>query len=241
MIPWLTADQDFPPVSAALRHPDGLLAASGDLTADRLLAAYQRGIFPWYSAGEPVLWWSPDPRMVLPVAEFKIHRSLRKTLVHSARDPHTEIWLNRDFAAVIRACAAPRADEASTWITEAVITAYCELHARGLAHSVETWRDGRLIGGLYGVALGRMFFGESMFARATDASKIALATLVALLRREQVPLIDCQQATRHLASLGARPIRRAEFCTHLRSVVPAPGPAWAAYAGRPLNALLLRE
>lgn len=241
MIPWLAAGEPFPPVHTALRRPNGLLAASGEISAQRLRAAYQNGVFPWYSEDEPVLWWSPDPRMVLPTAEFRLHRSLRKTLARVATDERTEVWLDRGFEAVMRACAAPRAGEPGTWITEAVIAAYCELHAQGLAHSVETWRDGQLVGGLYGVALGRMFYGESMFARATDASKIALASLVAVLRRESVPLIDCQQATQHLASLGARTIGRAEFCKHLRSTVAAPAIDWPAYAERPLNALLLTE
>ncbi len=238
MIPWLRCGEPFPPLDAALLQPNGLLAASETLTADRLLAAYQRGIFPWYSEDEPVLWWSPDPRMVLPTAGFKPSRSLRKTLARAARDRTCEIWIDRGFEAVMRECAAPRAGQPGTWITEAVISAYCELHRAGLAHSVETWVDGELVGGLYGVALGRMFYGESMFARRTDTSKIALATLVAILRREAVPLIDCQQATPHLASLGARTMARHDFSAHLESAVRASAPDWPAYAGRPLNELL---
>ncbi|MEF9996721.1 MAG: leucyl/phenylalanyl-tRNA--protein transferase [Burkholderiaceae bacterium] len=238
MIPWLAEADPFPPLTAALLHPNGLLAATPTLSAQRLIAAYTRGIFPWYGEGEPVLWWSPDPRMVLPTAAFKRSRSLGKTLARVARGEHGEIWIDRDFEAVMRACAAPRAGQPGTWITEAVIAAYCELHQRGLAHSVETWIDGQLAGGLYGVALGRMFYGESMFARVTDASKIALATLVTVLQREGVPLIDCQQATSHLASLGARPITRRDFSAHLKSAVCAPAPDWPAYAGRPLNELL---
>lgn len=239
MIPWLGSDDDFPPVSAALRRPNGLLAASEEINAERLARAYSRGIFPWYSQGEPVLWWSPDPRMVLYPAEFRLHRSLRKTLSKLARpDSRIEIVLDQDFEAVMRACAAPRPGQPGTWITEAVIAAYVGLHRAGLAHSIETRIDGELVGGLYGVSLGRMFYGESMFTRATDASKIALAALVALLRNEQVVLIDCQQATTHLASLGGRTIARSEFCRHLESAVRAPAIDWMAYAQNPLNALL---
>ena len=239
MIPWLAPGQPFPPVSAALQTPNGLLAASAELTADRLLAAYPQGIFPWYSDEEPVLWWSPDPRMVLFTDEFKVSRSYSKTLRKAAHDPSIELRVDADFDAVIQACAEPRGDDAGTWITDSVSDAYMEMHRRGLAHSIETWVGGELIGGLYGVALGRMFYGESMFSRVPDASKIALAVLVHVMRTERVRVIDCQQNTRHLASLGAREISRREFVTHLNGSVRAAPINWTAYAKRPLNALLV--
>lgn len=201
----------FPPVHLALRDPDGLLALGGDLSPERLLSAYRHGIFPWYSAGQPILWWSPDPRMVLRPDALKISRSLRKTL----RKVAYRITLDRDFAAVMAACAEPRVDGQGTWITDDMTHAYQRLHALGHAHSVEAWQDGRLVGGLYGVALGRVFFGESMFARATDASKVAFVQLVRQLQRWDFVLIDCQVYTRHLASLGAAPIARTEFCAVL--------------------------
>ncbi|MBK7471911.1 MAG: leucyl/phenylalanyl-tRNA--protein transferase [Betaproteobacteria bacterium] len=215
MIPWLHPGDPFPPLEAALAEPDGLLAASEDLTPARLLAAYTRGIFPWYSAGQPVLWWSPDPRMVLHTAEFKVSRSLRRA-VQSAR---FEIRVDTAFDDVMRGCAAPRTDEGGTWITDAIRAGYGALHRQGYAHSVESWREGELVGGLYGVAIGRMFFGESMFARQTDASKVALAHLVRQLRAWEFPLIDCQQQTAHLGSLGARPISRDEFAKAIARLV----------------------
>lgn len=239
MIPWLAPGQPFPPVSAALQTPNGLLAASAELTADRLLAAYPQGIFPWYSEEEPVLWWSPDPRMVLFTSEFKVSRSLSKTLRKAAHDTSIELRADVDFDAVIQACAEPRGDDGGTWITDSVADAYMELHRRGLAHSIETWVGGELAGGLYGVALGRMFYGESMFSRVPDASKIALAVLVHVMRTERVRVIDCQQNTQHLASLGAREISRREFVTHLNASVRAAPINWPAYAKRPLNALLV--
>jgi leucyl/phenylalanyl-tRNA--protein transferase len=235
MIPWLREGEDFPAVRSALRRPNGLLAASAEITPARLVAAYAQGVFPWYAQGEPVLWWSPDPRMVLYVDEFRVSRSLRKTLAQVAASPSIELWLDRDFAAVMRACAQPRSGQPGTWITDEILAAYSALHRAGLAHSVETWIDGELAGGLYGVALGRMFYGESMFARTRDASKIALATLVGVLRHEGVSVIDCQQDTAHLASLGARAIPRAAFCAHLEAAVPLPAPDWKAYAAHPLN------
>lgn len=220
MIPWLQEGDPFPPLESALRDPDGLLAATEDLTPERLLNAYRRGIFPWYSTGQPVLWWSPDPRMVLPTAEFRLKRSLRK-VVQAGR---FEVRFDTAFDTVMRGCAAPRPDQQGTWITEAVRAAYGELFRRGYAHSVESWRDGELAGGLYGVAIGRMFFGESMFARETDASKVALAHLVRRLQSWDFPLIDCQQQTSHLASLGARPIPRREFAKALARLVHSPPP-----------------
>ena len=238
MIPWLAPGQPFPPVSAALHNPNGLLAASAELTAERLLAAYPQGIFPWYSEEEPVLWWSPDPRMVLFTDELRVSRSFAKTLRKAAHDTSIELRFDADFDAVIQACAEPRGDDAGTWITDGVADAYMELHRRGLAHSIETWVGGRLAGGLYGVALGRMFYGESMFSRVPDASKIALAVLVRVMRSERVRVIDCQQNTRHLASLGAREISRREFVAHVNTSVRAAPINWAEYTGRPLNALL---
>lgn len=205
----------------------GLLAAGGSLDVARLQAAYARGIFPWFNSSQPILWWSPDPRMVLPVAEFRLHRSLRKTLQRFRATPGCEVRIDSDFPAVIRACAhAPRAGAPGTWIVPPMIAAYEALHAAGHAHSVETWVDGQLAGGLYCVALGRAVFGESMFARATDASKIALAALVALCRSQGVAMIDCQQNTRHLASLGAREIPRAEFLRHLHTACAQPPCDW---------------
>ena len=218
MIRWLEQNDPFPPVADALADPDGLLAAGGDLAPPRLLDAYRHGIFPWYSAGQPILWWSPDPRMVLFPTELRISRSLRKAL----RQRNYEIRVDTQFETVMRACAAPRDGEAGTWIGEEMIAAYGTLHRQGLAHSVETWVDGKLAGGLYGVALGRVFYGESMFAHATDASKIALAHLVRQLARWQFGLIDCQVKTRHLASLGAREIRRRDFMRRLAELVNYP-------------------
>ena len=225
MIPWLRYKAPFPPLESALVEPNGLLAASEDLTPDRLLEAYGRGIFPWYSGDQPVLWWSPDPRMVLFVDEFRIARSLRKRI----KQGRWEIRADSDFAAVIHGCAATRRPgQTGTWITPEIIDTYSVLHARGYAHSVEAWRDGELAGGLYGVAIGRMFFGESMFAREPDASKVALAHLVAILRAREFPLIDCQQQTEHLASLGARAISRRAFAELVARLVHsiAPGGPW---------------
>lgn len=232
MIPWLAGGQPFPDVDTALRSPNGLLAASTDLSVERLIEAYSEGIFPWYAAGEPVLWWSPDPRMVLVCSEFRVSRSLQKALRRTARSSTVEIWVDRAFEDVMRACASPRSDEAGTWITPDVIRAYGALHARGLAHSVETWIDGHLVGGLYGVSMGRMFFGESMFTRAPDASKLALAALVQILLSERVPVIDCQQNTRHLASLGGREIARHQFCSHVRKAVNEAPIDWGQYRHR---------
>ena len=215
MIPWLPEAHLFPPVAKALSEPNGLLAAGGDLSPQRLLAAYRRGIFPWFSAGEPLLWWSPDPRMVLFPEELKISRSLTKTL----RNADYEVRLDTAFGEVIRACARkPRAGQSGTWITPEMQQAYRELHRLGYAHSVETWIDGKLVGGLYGIAIGRAFYGESMFADARDASKIALAHLCAYLKQRGFGIIDCQMETRHLASLGARPIPRCDFAARLEAL-----------------------
>ena len=227
MIPWLRPDSAFPPIATALTEPNGLLAAGGDISADRLLAAYSQGIFPWYGEGQPVLWWSPDPRMVLFVDEFRLTRSLAKAI----RQRRFDVRLDSAFRTVMECCSSTtRRGQTGTWITPELIDAYCALHRRGHAHSVEAWRGGTLVGGLYGVSIGRMFFGESMFTRETDASKVALAYLLAIARRAGMPMIDCQQETAHLASLGARPIARAEFARRLAALVhsAAPTDAWAA-------------
>ena len=197
----------FPAAERALDDPEGLLAIGGDLSAARLLAAYRAGIFPWFSEGQPVLWWSPDPRCVLPPDQIRISRSLAKRL----RNGHFEVTFNTAFGAVMDGCAAPRKDSASTWITKSMRTAYLRLFQQGYAHSVECWRDGRLAGGLYGVALGRVFFGESMFSRRPDASKVALATLADRLQARHFRLIDCQVDSAHMRRLGAKPIDRARF------------------------------
>lgn len=215
MIPWLRRDDPFPPVETALADPNGLLAAGADLSLPRLLAAYRRGIFPWFNPGEPILWWSPDPRMVLFPAEFKCARSLKKRLKRA----DYEVRLDTAFTRVMQACAAPRKGQRGTWINPGMVAAYTALHEAGYAHSFETWMAGEagpeLVGGLYGVALGSVFFGESMFTRRTDASKIALAHLVAELAARDFRIIDCQMSTSHLASLGAREIPRREFAALL--------------------------
>ncbi|WP_275287025.1 leucyl/phenylalanyl-tRNA--protein transferase [Halomonas elongata] len=212
MLPWLPERPiGFPPVDTALDEPGGLLAAGGDLSPAWLLAAYRRGIFPWYSEGQPVLWWSPDPRMILLPGEVRIRRSLAKRL----RNGGFRITADTAFDAVVSACAAPRRDHPGTWITDEMHAAYGRLHDLGAAHSVEVWRDGVLVGGLYGVALGPVFFGESMFSRVADASKIALVALARSMARGGGRLIDCQMHTAHLASLGARDIARAEFIGYL--------------------------
>jgi leucyl/phenylalanyl-tRNA--protein transferase len=228
MLCWLNPDDPFPPLSAALMDPNGLLAAGGDLSPERLIAAYRRGIFPWYSAGQPILWWSPDPRMVLFVAEFRTSRSLAKRVRRHA----FEVRIDTAFRDVIEACALTLRDgQRGTWITPEMVDAYCELHRRGIAHSVECWQGGRLCGGLYGMALDRVFFGESMFAWETDASKVALVHLMALLRTQGVPLVDCQQETAHLRSFGARPIARNEFAAHLRELIHSTEPVSGWHAG----------
>ncbi|MCC6071235.1 leucyl/phenylalanyl-tRNA--protein transferase [Massilia sp. GCM10020059] len=224
MIPWLETTTPFPDVSEALTiDAPGLLAAGADLSPRRLLAAYRNGIFPWFSEGQPILWWSTDPRMVLHTDRFRISDSLRKTLRRVERSRveggRWQVTFDTSFEQVMRACAAPRKDGPGTWISEEIISGYTGLHALGHAHSSELWLDGELVGGAYGVCIGRMFYGESMFARVTDASKIALAYLVAFLRSEGVRMVDCQQETGHLASLGAAPIPRAAFLDHLRGAI----------------------
>jgi len=215
MIPWLEPGDEFPPVGTALKEPNGLLAAGGELTRDRLLAGYRRGIFPWFNDGDPVLWWSPNPRMVLFLDELHVSKSLRKVL----RSGAFTVTFDRAFTAVMAGCAAPRDGEPGTWITDDMTVAYSDLHAAGYGHSVEVWQEDQLVGGLYGVAVGRMFFGESMFSWRTDASKIALAALVAFCRAHGIELIDCQQHTRHLESFGAHEIPRAAFERHLASTL----------------------
>ena len=215
----------FPPVETALSDPNGLLAMGGDLSVARLLDAYRHGIFPWFNPGEPILWWSPDPRMVLVPGEVRVTRSLARRL----RNGGFELRVDSAFVEVMRACAAPREDDGGTWISPLMIAAYSRLFAAGYAHSVETWRDGQLVGGLYGVAIGRMFYGESMFSREPDASKVALVGLAQQLQRWDFGLIDCQMETPHLASMGARTMPRKAFTARLAELVKLPhlpGP-WA--------------
>ena len=211
----------FPPVESAT--PEGLLAVGGDLSSERLLAAYRRGIFPWYNPGQPILWWSPDPRAVLYPEKLKISRSLRQTLKRG----QLRVTFDTCFREVMLACAAPRAQYpvGGTWINDAMVEAYARLHAMGYAHSIETWHANRLVGGLYGVALGGVFFGESMFARETDASKVALVALVNKLREWGFVLIDCQIPSAHLTSLGAEEIARSAFLTELERALKLSGQA----------------
>jgi len=210
-------DLTFPDVNLALREPDGLLAIGGDLNSRRILSAYRRGIFPWYSDNQPILWWSPDPRTVLFPARLKLSRSLHKTL----RKERFQVTMDRAFNDVITACAAPRSGSSGTWINQAMSDAYSELHLHGDAHSVECWLDGQLAGGLYGVAIGRVFFGESMFSLVSDASKVALAWLVSHLSQRGFGLIDCQVYSTHLASLGAEEIARVDFIAYLDTLCDA--------------------
>ena len=228
MIPWLGDKPAFPPLEQALAEPNGLLAAGGSLAPEWLLLAYRNGIFPWFSPGEPILWWSPDPRLVLLPERLHISRTLRRTL---RRQPF-EVRLDTAFAAVMQACAAPRGPGLGTWITPEMRSAYQRMHELGHAHSVECWRDGRLVGGLYGMALGKVFFGESMFCRETDASKVALAHLARLLAERRYGMIDCQMTTSHLLSMGAEEISRADFCRALAHWTPlGPPPCrWPADA-----------
>lgn len=216
MIPWLHPSRlEFPPVGTALEEPNGLLAAGGDLRPERIVTAYRRGIFPWFNDDEPILWWSPDPRCVLIPSELHISRSLRKTL----RRSDYRVSFDTAFEQVITACASPRSYSQGTWISPAMQHAYTELFHLGYAHSVEVWVDDQLVGGLYGLAMGGIFFGESMFSRRTDASKIAFAHLVEHLKNRGYALIDCQVYNDHLASLGAREIPREEFIGQLNSLL----------------------
>jgi leucyl/phenylalanyl-tRNA--protein transferase len=215
VLAWLDRADPFPPVERALKEPNGLLAAGGDLSSARLLEAYRRGIFPWYSTPEPILWWSPDPRMVLYCADLKVSRSLDKSL----RNKKYEVRIDTRFAQILECCAQPRKGERGTWLGEKMQAAYLALHREGHAHSFETWRDGRLVGGLYGVAIGRLFCGESMFSRESDASKVALVHLVRELRARDFPLVDCQVHTALLASLGGREIPRRAYLREIASLV----------------------
>jgi leucyl/phenylalanyl-tRNA--protein transferase len=231
MLTWLQRNNlDFPPLEKATREPNGLLAAGGDLSAERLIQAYRHGCFPWFSEGQPILWWSPDPRTVLLPDELHVSRSLGKLL----RQERYQVTFDRNFAAVIEACAAPRDYADGTWITDSMQNAYVQLHARGLAHSVEVWDGVELVGGLYGLAMGQLFFGESMFSRADNASKVGFATLVEHLKAWGFVLIDCQMPTQHLQSLGARSIPRTEFAQYLRQHLDAATSAdWLPRRGRP--------
>ena len=211
MLAWIGPRDPFPPVARALKDPNGLLAAGGDLSLERLLDAYRQGIFPWFSRGEPILWWSPDPRMVLHTGELKVSRSLAKNL----RNKGYELRIDTAFREVIKGCA----NRKETWLSRPMQAAYLALHQSGYAHSFETWREDDLVGGLYGVAIGRMFYGESMFSSATDASKVALVGLVRALVARGFPLIDCQMKTPLLASLGGREIPRAAFLRALAALV----------------------
>ena len=229
-LPWLEPGEPFPDVAQAWgagAPAPGLLAAGGALDVPTLRQAYTHGIFPWFSAGQPILWWSPDPRMVLQTAQFRLHRSLRKTLQSLLLQGRLEVRMDTAFTSVIGACAeAPRRGQDGTWILPEMVAAYTALHQAGFAHSVETWIDGELVGGLYCVAVGRAVFGESMFARRTDASKIALAALVAFCRQHGIPQVDCQQNTGHLATLGAAEMPRQAFLEVVQAQQTAPAPCW---------------
>ena len=229
-LPWLQPGDCFPPVAQAWTDDTpapGLLAAGGTLDCPTLCAAYQRGIFPWFSEGQPTLWWCPHPRMVLHTDAFKLHASLRKQIRSLLKSGRLEIRMDHDFKTIMQACAqVPRAGQKGTWIGPDMLNAYANLHAAGHAHSVETWIDGQLAAGLYVVNMGHMVFGESMFARVSNASKIALAALVSFCRKHHLPLIDCQQQTAHLASLGALPIARPAFSAAIAALVTLQAPSW---------------
>lgn len=229
-LPWLTNESPFPPVEQAWpasSEAPGLLAAGADLRIERLLTAYRHGIFPWFSEGQPILWWSTDPRMVLETDAFRMHKSFARTLRRFMADEHCEIRVDHNFDNVMHQCAgATRVGQRGTWIVAPMQRAYSDMHRAGFAHSVETWMNGQLVGGLYCVSIGKAVFGESMFSLRSDASKIALAALVALCRSQGVPLIDCQQQTSHLHSLGARPVPRATFLTHVASAHHEPALEW---------------
>ena len=224
-LPWLSSTgESFPDISLAMADPNGLLAAGGDLSPKRLMEAYSRGIFPWFEEGQPVLWWSPDPRMVLFPEDLRVSKSLQKIL----NKPLYTVTLDEAFAEVITCCAQPRRGSPDTWITDEMQTAYMQLFDEGHAHSVEVWRDGDLVGGLYGVALGQLFFGESMFSFESNTSKIALVNLVKQLQGWNYKLIDCQISSEHLESLGAIEISRENFRQQLHELLPRPGkaPPW---------------
>ncbi len=229
VLPWVTPETPLP--DPAYAQPDGLLAAGLDLSPSRLHEAYSKGIFPWFNEGDPVLWWSPDPRMILACNDLVVSRSLAKKLRQVQRhevdpQPDWQIRVDTAFEAVMNACSAPRNHQPGTWISPQIKMAYCQWHLAGKAHSIETWYRNELVGGLYGVSLGLFFFGESMFSRATDASKLALVYLVQFLRTQGVEYIDCQQETAHLASLGARPVSRQVFLKRLESALMHAEPQW---------------
>jgi leucyl/phenylalanyl-tRNA--protein transferase len=213
---WLSADDppsSFPPVSSALAEPDGLLAAGGDLSSERLLYAYRHGIFPWYDEGQPLLWWSPDPRCVFMPGDYRVSRRMQREL----RRSNAEVRTNTAFSEVVQQCAGPRKSEQGTWITPAIMSAFDELHKQGWAHSIEVWESGALVGGLYGLAIGKVFFGESMFSQRPNASKIALLFVADKLEKGDIELLDCQVVSGHLMSLGARTTPRSDFVKHLES------------------------
>lgn len=225
--PWLRADKRwFPPTSAALAEPNGLLALGGDLSPTRLINAYHRGIFPWYSEGQPILWWSPDPRVVIYPGEAHISSSLKKFL----RKSPWQVRIDQSFNKVTRQCAAPRRDSHGTWLLDEMQQAYGQLHSLGVAHSIEVWGEGELLGGLYGVSLGRVFFGESMFSRAENGSKVALVALSHLLKQADFALIDCQVGNPHLFSMGAVQLPRAKFEALLQQHTGAPEGPWSYWS-----------
>ena len=229
-LPWIESQDPLPPVETAWgkdSEAPGLLAAGADLGVNRLLEAYGQGVFPWFNPDQPVLWWSPDPRMVLQIKDFKLHRSLRKTLARYAAHPQFELCFDRSFDQVIEACSqSPREGQNGTWIVPAMVEAYKALHQAGHAHSVETWLDGKLVAGLYFVCIGRAVFGESMFSTISDGSKMALAALVQVCEHQGIVAIDCQQNTAHLASMGAQEMSRAEFLALTHTAKQAPSPDW---------------
>jgi leucyl/phenylalanyl-tRNA---protein transferase len=229
---WLEPGEPFPPVSRAWGNDSpapGLLAAGSQLDADQLTQAYRQGIFPWYSPGQPVLWWSPNPRMVLQPKAFRLHRSLRQSLRRWLGQPGVALTFDRAFHQVMTCCAEqPRPGQSGSWIVPDIVQAYTELHHRGLAHSAELWRDGQLLAGLYFVALGQAVYGESMFTRVRDGSKMALCLLVSVARHHGIGMIDCQQNTRHLASLGASEIPRAQFMAHMQQAQTRSSVDWAS-------------
>lgn len=229
-LPWLEAGEAFPPVGVAWSDSDpapGLVAAGRDLTVSTLIEAYSHGIFPWFNAGQPILWWSPDPRTVLRPKAFKLHRSLSKTLRNLLLANQLELRIDHDFERVIQACArTPRKDQDGTWIVPDMVSAYAALHRAGHAHSIETWIGGELAGGLYTVNIGGMVFGESMFSHRSDASKLALAGLVAFAQAHQLPMIDCQQNTAHMATLGSETMQRTSFCDEVHVLTTHPAPVW---------------
>ncbi|MBD9629811.1 leucyl/phenylalanyl-tRNA--protein transferase [Pseudomonas sp. PDM19] len=228
MLKWLSRSNfDFPPLDKALHEPNGLLAAGGDLNPQRLIQAYRHGCFPWYQDGQPILWWSPDPRTVLFPEELHVSRSLAKFV----RQQQYQVTIDQAFEQVIHGCAGPRDYADGTWITTPMQDAYCQLHRLGVAHSAEAWQDNELVGGLYGLAIGRLFFGESMFSRADNASKVAFVTLVQRLKAAGFVMIDCQMPTQHLHSFGARAISRREFASYLRRHLDeTPSQDWTSQA-----------